>query len=168
MGDPARVRSIRIASAWLIRRFIDPRRAGSWHPKVIHRSPEKSASAPMKSSSPTRRPLHLRVLTLRLGRDDPALSAIAEIIHDIDLKDGKFGRPEAAGLALAFSGIAAWRGIRRGSLSPGRGRFSTASTATSAERLGQARGDLEGIAGRPDTATMRSSSALISACRLLS
>ena len=97
----------RIASAWLIRRFID-------------------ATARFKFVAPqgyTPEPGEIRfdtfdgefthegdrctfeVLTLRLGRDDPALVAIAEIVHDIDLKDGKFGRPEASGLALAFAGI---------------------------------------------------------------
>jgi hypothetical protein len=34
-------------------------------------------------------------------------SPIAEIVHDIDLKDGKFGRQEAAGIALLLEGIAA-------------------------------------------------------------
>ncbi|MBI5631237.1 MAG: chromate resistance protein [Elusimicrobia bacterium] len=33
------------------------------------------------------------------------LSELAEIIHDIDLKDGKFGRPEAHGVGLAVQGI---------------------------------------------------------------
>ena len=37
------------------------------------------------------------VLLARIGLDDPALTAIAEIVHDIDLKDEKFGREEAAG-----------------------------------------------------------------------
>jgi hypothetical protein len=38
---------------------------------------------------------------------DPALRAIAEIVHDIDLKDGKFGREEAAGIRTLVAGIAA-------------------------------------------------------------
>ena len=37
---------------------------------------------------------------------DQALLPIAEIIHDIDLKDGKFGRPEVAGIASLIAGIA--------------------------------------------------------------
>ncbi|MGH6982415.1 MAG: chromate resistance protein ChrB domain-containing protein, partial [Stellaceae bacterium] len=35
-----------------------------------------------------------------------ALHKIAEIVHDIDLKDGKFGRPEAPGIASLIDGIA--------------------------------------------------------------
>ena len=47
------------------------------------------------------------VLLARAGLDDPALSAIAEIIHDIDLKDGKHGREETAGIRTVMAGIAA-------------------------------------------------------------
>ncbi|MCL8383409.1 MULTISPECIES: chromate resistance protein ChrB domain-containing protein [Xanthobacter] len=35
------------------------------------------------------------VLLGRAGLSDPVLQAVGEIIHDIDLKDGKFGREEA-------------------------------------------------------------------------
>jgi hypothetical protein len=41
------------------------------------------------------------------GADDPALAAIGEIIHDIDLKDGKYDREEAAGIRNLIAGIAA-------------------------------------------------------------
>ena len=36
---------------------------------------------------------------------DPALRAIGEIIHDIDLKDDKFGRTEVAGIRTLIEGI---------------------------------------------------------------
>ena len=36
---------------------------------------------------------------------DPALREIAEIIHDIDLKDGKFLREDATGLERLLAGI---------------------------------------------------------------
>ena len=47
------------------------------------------------------------VLLARLCQPEPALQAIAEIVHDIDLKDGKFGREEAAGIKTLIAGIAA-------------------------------------------------------------
>ena len=47
------------------------------------------------------------VLQARMRLDDPALSAIGQIVHDIDLKDGKFGREEASGIARLLHGIAA-------------------------------------------------------------
>jgi hypothetical protein len=37
---------------------------------------------------------------------DPALRAIGEIIHDLDLKDGKYARPETAGIGQVLDGIA--------------------------------------------------------------
>ena len=46
------------------------------------------------------------VLLRRFGLEDPALRALAEIVHDIDLKDGKFARAEAPGLERLIEGIA--------------------------------------------------------------
>ena len=37
---------------------------------------------------------------------ESALKHIAEIVHDIDLKDGKFGRQDALGLDRLIAGIA--------------------------------------------------------------
>ena len=44
------------------------------------------------------------MLLRRAGLDDPALRAIGEIIHDIDLKDGKYGREETAGIRILIAG----------------------------------------------------------------
>jgi hypothetical protein len=41
----------------------------------------------------------------RAGLEEPALRAIAEIVHDIDLKDDKFEREETAGIAGLIGGI---------------------------------------------------------------
>ena len=46
------------------------------------------------------------VLLQRFEIADRALRAIAEIVHDIDLKDEKFGRPENAGFERLVDGIA--------------------------------------------------------------
>lgn len=45
------------------------------------------------------------VLVQRLKPNDSGLRSIAEIVHDIDLKDGKFGRPETAGIERLITGI---------------------------------------------------------------
>ena len=45
-------------------------------------------------------------LCRHFGLPDPALKAIGEIVHDIDLKDDRFARPEALGLAHVITGIA--------------------------------------------------------------
>src|SRR5262249_3876316 len=56
-----------------------------------------------------------RALGATGGLDDPALLAIAEIVHDIVLKDDKFGREECAcvktlvaGITMAHSDDEAW------------------------------------------------------------
>ena len=48
--------------------------------------------------------------TLLLRADlnsDPALVAIGEIIHELDIADGKFTRPETAGVGAMLSGVCA-------------------------------------------------------------
>jgi hypothetical protein len=39
------------------------------------------------------------------GIDAPALSRIAAIVHDLDLKDGKFGAPECSTVAAMIEGL---------------------------------------------------------------
>ena len=46
------------------------------------------------------------VLLTRFSLSDPGLHAIAEIVHDIDLKDAKFGRQDALGFERLVAGIA--------------------------------------------------------------
>src|SRR5262249_33521142 len=46
------------------------------------------------------------VLVRRFGLRDSALTPIAEIVHDLDLEDGRHGRPEAAGLDRMILGLA--------------------------------------------------------------
>ena len=40
-----------------------------------------------------------------LRQEFPALQAIAEMVHDIDLKDDRYQRPETAGLARMIAGL---------------------------------------------------------------
>ncbi len=98
----------RMASAWLIRRWIDPEAQFKF--------------VPAKGYQPARGELRFdtfeadfthegdrctfEVLIERFALNDPALHPIAEIVHDIDLKDSKFGRPETAGIDRLIAGIA--------------------------------------------------------------
>jgi hypothetical protein len=63
------------------------------------------------------------VLISRLGLDDRALEPIAEIVHDIDLKDAKFERPEAAGVDHLIAGIAMGHKDDEGRLAQGSAVF---------------------------------------------
>lgn len=99
----------RIASAWLIRRFIDPdatfRFAGG----------ERTRKAPgeLRFDMFDGEFTHVgdkctfEVLVERFGLDhDAALLAIGEIVHDIDCKDDKYGRAETEGVRAMLLGIA--------------------------------------------------------------
>jgi hypothetical protein len=45
------------------------------------------------------------VLLDRFALTDPALRAVADVVHDIDCKDERFGRAETAGIAAMLRGI---------------------------------------------------------------
>jgi hypothetical protein len=50
------------------------------------------------------------VLMQRFLSGDPALRRIADSVHDLDVKDGRYGRPETAGIGLLIEGITAAHG----------------------------------------------------------
>ena len=98
----------RIASAWLIRRFIDSEALFKFVPAKGY-VPEPNelrfdmfeAEFSHEGDSCT-----FEVLCQRMALKEPGLRALAEVIHDIDLKDAKFTRPETEGVAAQVAGIA--------------------------------------------------------------
>jgi hypothetical protein len=99
----------RIASAWLIRRFIDPDARFKFVAGKGYRPHEGELRFDMFEAEFTHEgdKCTFEVLLERAGLKEPALRAIAEIVHDIDLKDGKFGRTEVAGIRTLIEGIGA-------------------------------------------------------------
>jgi hypothetical protein len=99
----------RIASAWLIRRRIDPEARFRFVPAQGYRARAGELRFDMVGAEFTHEGDRCTFETLlrRFGLDDPALAEIAEIVHDIDLKDDKFEREEAAGIERVLAGIAA-------------------------------------------------------------
>jgi hypothetical protein len=99
----------RIASAWLIRRFIDPDARFRFVTPQRYRPKASELRFDMFEAEYTHEGDRCTFETLlgRFNLDDPALAEIAEIVHDIDLKDAKFGREEAAGIERVLAGIAA-------------------------------------------------------------
>src|SRR5215813_6430046 len=97
----------RIASAWLIRRFIDPQARFKFVSGKGYRPEEGELRFDMFEAEFTHEgdKCTFEVLLERGALKDPALRAIAEIIHDIDLKDSKFGRTEVAGIRTLIEGI---------------------------------------------------------------
>ncbi len=98
----------RLASAWLIRRFIDKKARFKFVPDKAYRPKAGELRFDMFEAEFTHEGDRCTFETFvhRLGIDDVALHAVAEIVHDIDLKDSKYGRPEAAGIECLIAGIA--------------------------------------------------------------
>jgi len=97
----------RIASAWLIRRFIDPEARFRFVETQQHRPAPGEQRFDMFEAEFTHDGdrCTFESLLARFGLTDPALGAIGEIVHDIDCKDGKFGRSETAGVERVIAGI---------------------------------------------------------------
>lgn len=98
----------RMASAWLIRRFIDPQAKFKFVAAREHRHREGELRFDMFDGEFTHQGelCTFEVLLARFEITDAALRAIADIVHDIDLKDDKHGRPDNAGFEHLINGIA--------------------------------------------------------------
>ena len=98
----------RMASAWFIRRFLD----GDAKFKFVPAKGYKPLSGEIRFDMFEAEFTHegdsctLEVLIKRTGIEDPAVIPIAEIVHDIDLKDSKFKRLESLGIERLIAGIA--------------------------------------------------------------
>ena len=99
----------RIASAWLIRRFLDPDARFKFVAPQGYRPKAGELRFDMFDAEFTHEGDRCTFETLlrRFDLGDPALGEIAEIVHDIDLKDDKFERQDAAGIERVLAGIAA-------------------------------------------------------------
>src|SRR6185437_14469181 len=99
----------RIASAWLIQRFIDPEARFKFVSAKGYEPEPGELRFDMFDGEFTHEGdrCTFEVLLARTGLHDPALTAIGQIVHDIDLKDSKYGRDEAGGIARLIEGIAA-------------------------------------------------------------
>jgi hypothetical protein len=98
----------RMASAWLIRRFIDPAAT------FVFVAPQQASSIrdalrfDMFEGEFTHdgNRCTFEVLLAASGRaDDRGLAAIAQIVHDLDLRDDRYQRAETAGVAALIDGI---------------------------------------------------------------
>lgn len=97
----------RIASAWLIRRFIDADAVFKFVPPTGYRPRAGELRFDMFEAEYTHEGERCSFQTLlgRFGIDDAALEMIGEIVHDIDCKDQQFARPETDGVAELIRGI---------------------------------------------------------------
>jgi hypothetical protein len=97
----------RLASAWLIKRFIDPEAdflfvpAEEFPPDAI---PFDALGAELGHQGED---CTFETLLRRSGLRDRRLTQLAEIVHEVDLRDQKFPREEARGIDLAIRGLLA-------------------------------------------------------------
>ena len=98
----------RMASAWLVLRFIDGQARFKFVPPKGYVPQPKEARFDMYEAEFTHEGdrCTFEVLMDRAGLDDPALGVIAAIVHEIDLKDSKFSRQETLGIDRLIAGIA--------------------------------------------------------------
>ncbi len=92
----------RLACAWLIRRFVDSRAVIRYAAR-----PEPGEIAFDMDEGEFGHPGNLcsfEKMLLAFGLGDPALQMLAEIVHEIDLRDGRYARPETAGVEAILAG----------------------------------------------------------------
>jgi hypothetical protein len=96
----------RMSSAWLIRRFIDAAAAFSF---VTDAKNAPAAAVPFdmygRGFGHEGDRCTFETLMARFGINDAAVTRLSEVVHDLDLKDGKFAAPEAVTLGAAIDGL---------------------------------------------------------------
>ena len=97
----------RIACAWLIRRFIDRDARFQFVVDQRYEAAPEAIRFDMYEGEFTHEGdrCSFEVMLDRFGLDDAGFRTLAEIVHDIDLKDEKYGRPETIGIAAVLQGI---------------------------------------------------------------
>jgi len=98
----------RMASAWLIRKFIDKNATFEFaDEKEIQARMDDSVSFDVQGGQFTHvgELCTFEVLMKAFGIREPAVKRIARIVHELDLKDGKYKAPEAPGIEYLLRGI---------------------------------------------------------------
>ncbi len=97
----------RLGSAWVIKRFIDP------EAEILFMRPEEFPADAIPFDTLGAEFGHqgedctFETLMKRSGLRDARLAEIAEIVHEVDLRDQKFRREEARGIDLVIRGLLA-------------------------------------------------------------
>ena len=97
----------RIGSAWLIKRFFDPHARFAFADAVD--APKKGIPYDIMNVEFGHHGDNCTFETLvkRFDIKDRRVKVLAEIVHEADLRDGKFTRAESTGVDLAIKGLAA-------------------------------------------------------------
>jgi hypothetical protein len=97
----------RIASAWLVRRFVDTEASFKFVSAKGYVPLEGELRFDMFDAEFSHQGDRCTFETLvsRFDISEPGMPAIAEVVHDIDLKESRFARPETAGIAACVAAI---------------------------------------------------------------
>ena len=92
----------RLACAWLIRRFINA------HAEIRYSTTAAPDEVAFDMStgefSHQGNLCSFETMVTAFGLENPAMNAVAEIVHDIDLRDGRYVRPEVTGVEAVLRG----------------------------------------------------------------
>ncbi len=97
----------RIASAWLIKRFIDPDAEFLFAPPAEFPKDAIPFDAPGVELSHQGEDCTFETLVKRARLRDRRLARLAEIVHEADLRDGKYPHEEARGIDVAVRALLA-------------------------------------------------------------
>jgi len=97
----------RIASAWLIKRFIDPQAQFVFAPPAEFPKDAIPFDAPGVELSHQGEDCTFETLVKRARLRDRRLTRLAELVHEADLRDGKYPHEEARGIDVAVRALLA-------------------------------------------------------------
>jgi hypothetical protein len=97
----------RVASAWLIRRFIDPEAMFIFAPPAEFPADAIPFDAPGVELSHHGEDCTFETLAKRARLHDRRLARLAEVVHEADLRDGKYPHEEARGIDVAIRALLA-------------------------------------------------------------
>jgi hypothetical protein len=97
----------RVASAWLIKRFIDPDAVFVFAPPAEFPQDAIPFDAPGVELSHQGEDCTFETLVKRARLRDRRLARLAEVVHEADLRDGKYPHEEARGIDVAIRALLA-------------------------------------------------------------
>jgi hypothetical protein len=93
----------RMASAWLIRRAIDP------NASFVFRTKPRGTEIPFDMYTGDfghhGERCTFETIAARFALRDPAVTSIAQIVHDLDMKEARYNRPEAPAVGRLVEGL---------------------------------------------------------------
>jgi hypothetical protein len=93
----------RMASAWLIRRSIDP------NATFVFRTKPRGSEIPFDMYTGDfghhGERCTFETIAARFALRDPAVASIAQIVHDLDMKEARYNRPEAPAVGRLVEGL---------------------------------------------------------------